>query len=107
MKKRLSAVALLTAIAMPLAVPARALAFKFGDEHCTPPYVVGMRSYSTGITQHEITAPGPRYTTGLWSNGPTWRVRYSESNHTYASWFISTNGLLQDAGTYGYCTLVI
>ncbi len=72
---------------------------KSGTTYCST-YGIA-RSYSTGFT--ELYPPGSGYR--AYNNGSVWTVRTAQASATGGGfWFVETNGSLNSAGTYAYCS---
>lgn len=100
--RRLSAVFAATVLLAALALPALAVVSKSGTHYCSYGYLPYSRSYSTGSTHHYPPGSG----SATFENGGTWTVRKAHSNagDDGGWWQVSTNGSLNDPGTYAGCT---
>lgn len=95
-------IGLVVFLVVSLALPALAGPFDTGTTNCVLHEQVRIRSDSTGTTEHSVLYPYKL--TGMWNNGVTYKIRYSNSGREDATWFVEvTNGALSDPGTYGYC----
>ncbi len=98
-----SAFAATVIVAAAILAPADAWASvtKSGTKYCNGMLPLGItRAYSTGFTEHYP----PRSGYVAYSNGSQWRVTYADSTTTGGGfWFVSTNGSLNDPGTYAGC----
>lgn len=100
--KRLTVLVTVILLVMAIATPAMAVVSKHGTKNCGD-NLVGIRSYSIGYTIHNVSAPS-FYNTGVWNNGP-FLVRRSATNHYSVDWNVYVyGGVLDDPGTYAYCT---
>lgn len=82
------------------AVPAHAAVTESGTKICTQNQTGVSRSYSTGTTEHY--PPDTGY--AVFYNGGSWLVKTRAASAGGGGfWFVSTNGNLNDAGTYAYC----
>lgn len=104
MKKGMKALAAATAVIALVAAPAMsasATVSKNGTKTCTSasPYS-WVQSYATG-TVHQ-TAPGSG--THSYINFGTWKYHTDQGANYGGAWSVSTDGALDDPGTYAYCT---
>lgn len=98
-------VALALVLVFLISTPAYATVWDFGTKDCGA-NIVGIRSYSSGLTQHWVTDPS-FYGTGWWWHGAAWHVRTSITSHTDVDWLVEVdNGGISDPGTYAYCTQI-
>ena len=92
------AVAVSTVLLVATTCPAYAVVTKSGTKSC-PDGHVGVHSYANGSISHKAYG----LTTGTFYHS-TWKVDESEgAGSGSGSWYVSTNGSLNDAGTYGVC----
>jgi hypothetical protein len=82
-----------------IAPPAYALVEDSGSINCGGNYVA-VRSYSTGETKHYAPSTTHLQT---YQNGGSWLVRVTTTLLNNTSWRVTTNGSLNDSGTYAFC----
>lgn len=89
------------AIVMLGAAPAFAWVQKSGAKTCTSSAPFSFtRSYASGLVYQN----GPGGSTVMFSNGSTLQVRVTQGANYGGSWLVKTDGSLNDAGTYAYCS---
>jgi hypothetical protein len=83
--------------------PAHALVSKSGSESCSSIYKgVGVRSYGTGEIKHYTPSGTLRAT---FQNPEVPLARFSETTILSATWKVTSDGWLNNPGTYSYCAL--
>lgn len=101
LKKSLAAAFAAVVLVLAVASPSAALVSKSGTKPC---YAPNSNSYTRGYSTGDTTIKGPGGTSALYINGSTWTVRSRAGAYGGGSWYVNTNGSLNDPGTYAYCS---
>ncbi len=77
-----------------------------GSTYCPGTSDAGSRSYTTGTTRHSATDLGSNTVLGskYFYNGASMIVRSKVWYVSDIYWSVRTDGILNDPGTYGFCT---
>ncbi len=96
------------AIVLSTAVPAFAVDYVYdsGSRYCPGTSDAGTRSYSTGTTRHSATdlTTNTVLPSKYFYNGASMRVRTKVWYVSDIYWTVRTDGILNDPGTYAFCT---